>query len=193
MNRLLRAVKRLLKRLMPIAAFCAIAAVLVGSTVVRVRSNSMASLLCDGDVAIVSGLGVSRPVYWAWPNPPQRGNVVVFKMGGRALVKRIVAIGGDRVQLTGVDVFVNGAKADSPAVMIGTAQTPAARTNALYASGQFMIPSEHVFVLGDNRAESYDSRAFGVVKQSQIVGVVVATLKSPWTRSCVTEGRDRVE
>lgn len=83
---------------------------------------------------------------------PQRGDVILFHYEGKALVKRIVGMPGENVEINGGVVFIDGKILDEPYLPEGTI-TDAAN---LYDT----VPDGMYFVLGDNRDVSYDSRYF---------------------------------
>jgi signal peptidase I len=103
---------------------------------------------------------------------PSRGDVVVYvhpKEPGRQLIKRIVAVQGDRVAVKGGRAIVNGMAVEEPYVEIGPADTDLANLP------ESRVPAGHVFVLGDNRANSVDSRdalAHGPVPLENLIGRV---------------------
>jgi signal peptidase I len=77
------------------------------------------------------------------------------------IIKRVVAVGGDRVEARDGAVFVNGAPIDEPYLDQGV------------TTGDFSpvtVPDDKVFVMGDNRGHSGDSRSFGPVPLDAIVG-----------------------
>ncbi|MDY6877700.1 MAG: signal peptidase I [Chloroflexota bacterium] len=93
---------------------------------------------------------------------PHRGNVVVVDMPGEQelLVKRVIALAGETVAVQDGRVFINGQPFEEPwATRLGGMDYPPTR-----------VPSQHVFVLGDNREESRDSRFFGPVPVDRIGG-----------------------
>ncbi|TLM85180.1 MAG: signal peptidase I [Actinobacteria bacterium] len=99
-----------------------------------------------------------------------RGDVVVFSatddFGKRAeLMKRVVAIGGDTIQVTQDTAWVNG-KQESGYPLIKSAQDPA-------DAGPYTVPKNTVFVLGDNRPISFDSRMLGSIPMKTVKGRVV--------------------
>jgi signal peptidase I len=108
---------------------------------------------------------------------PKRGDIVtvkvIFKGVPQEWVKRIVAIGGDRVDVAGDDILVNGKPESFPHSVI----TSGYRTPALTVT----VPRGHVFLAGDNRAVSEDSRYVGTLPVTAIVGKVVAVY-APITR-----------
>lgn len=114
-------------------------------------------------------------VKWA---KPERGDVIVFKRnaasdaleGDEALVKRVIAVEGDIVEIVGNKVLINREPLEEPYV-----QSSHAQHGAGYHFGPRRVPSGKVFVLGDNRDESEDSRFWSdpFVSLSQVVGKAV--------------------
>ncbi len=95
-----------------------------------------------------------------------RGDVIVFERlanqgGEKDLIKRVVALGGDRIEARDGRVLVNGSPIDEP--YLG----PGVETTNLDAQ---TVPPEHVFVMGDNRGDSRDSRVFGPLPEDLIIG-----------------------
>jgi signal peptidase I len=93
---------------------------------------------------------------------PRRGDVVVVEVAkeDEPLIKRVVAVSGETVEVRQGQVFIDGELLDEPWVTRqGGPHYPAMR-----------VPPLHVFLLGDNRGSSRDSRAFGPVSVDQIVG-----------------------
>jgi len=94
---------------------------------------------------------------------PQRGDVVVLKLPQDAkelLIKRVIALPGDTVEVHDGRVWVNGQPVDEPYLTQPT----------MGQMAPLVIPDGHVFVLGDNRGFSNDSRSFGTVPLENIVG-----------------------
>jgi signal peptidase I len=87
---------------------------------------------------------------------PERGDIVVFdhpREHGTDLIKRVVAVGGDHVVGHDGQVWVNG-KASGPS----------------YDFAEREIPHDNLFVMGDNRGNSSDSRVWGTVPEGLVVG-----------------------
>ena len=128
-----------------------------------VQSDSMAPTVGAGDHVVVDRLG------WRLGGP-ERGDLVtlVSPEDGTALLKRVVAVGGDEVRIDDALLVVNGVVADEPYVDHD-------RIDATYF-GPVQVPDGHVFVLGDNRFGSIDSRVFGPVALRDVTGRVVLTL-----------------
>ena len=96
---------------------------------------------------------------------PERGDVIVFKSvqgDGQDLIKRVVGVPGDEIAVRGGKLFVNGVPQKEPYV------------NKKYPDRSFYapttVPKDHVFAMGDNRANSQDSRVFGPVPEENIEG-----------------------
>lgn len=132
--------------------------------IVVVSGPSMMNTLIDGDYLLVVG----KPFY----NTPQAGDVVVvskdeFK-SGEPIIKRVIATEGQTVQIIDHDVYVDGKLLDEPFV--------SSQTSAPYGN-QYSCVVENgcVFVMGDNRAISKDSRSteIGQVDCREIVGKAV--------------------
>lgn len=109
---------------------------------------------------------------------PQRGEVIVFHVPseGRDFIKRVIAVAGDTVKVEGDVVTVNGEPVDE--TYIQDAIDARHAINALYNNKDFpnedftdgTVPKGHVFVMGDNRSDSTDSRMIGYVPLGDIVG-----------------------
>ena len=102
----------------------------------------------------------------------KRGDVIVFEPpagiqeDGQNIpfIKRVVAVGGDTVEVKDGTVWVNGAKLSEPYVFEGQSTDP--------ITGQtvWKVPTGYLFVMGDHRQESQDSRAFGPIAKSTVIG-----------------------
>lgn len=111
-----------------------------------------------------------------------RGDIVAFRYPRdpqTAFAKRIVAVGGDLVEIRAKSLFVNGDRVEEPYVVHADEQIYP-RGDYLpepYRSrdhfGPYRVQPDHVFVLGDNRDHSSDSRYWGSVPRRNIIGKVV--------------------
>lgn len=96
-----------------------------------------------------------------------RGDIVVFNTTltspsgeERSLVKRVIAVGGDRLQITGNVVYLNGQPLDEPYI-----------NGEMFTSDVDVYVEEgHVFCMGDNRNNSQDSRVIGQISLDDVVG-----------------------
>ena len=96
---------------------------------------------------------------------PERGDIVVFRSvegGGEDLIKRVVGVPGDEIAVRGGKLFVNGEPQREPYV---NKKFPDRSTFA-----PTKVPEGHYFMMGDNRANSRDSRFFGPVPKKNIEG-----------------------
>ena len=103
-------------------------------------------------------------------NPPQRGDVIVFKAPVNEeddYIKRIIGLPGETVSIKNGHVYINGKMLEENYL-----------ASTLYTSGglflpndkEVVVPQDHFFVLGDNRPYSSDSRAWGFVPKQNIIG-----------------------
>jgi len=94
---------------------------------------------------------------------PQRGDVVVIRIPQHSkelLIKRVVGLPGERLAIHDGQVYVNDQPLEEPYVHQKTRGH----------MEELVVPAEHVFVLGDNRRASNDSRSFGPVPYESVVG-----------------------
>ena len=132
-------------------------------SVVRVNGDSMAPALHSGDrVLVTRGYAV-----------PQAGDIVAFALvgpdgGEDPLIKRVVAVPGDQVEMVGDIVYVNGELSEvAPTAFVGTEAG---------SRIQLTVPAGTVYVLGDNRPYALDSREIGPVPLEAIEGKGVAIM-----------------
>jgi signal peptidase I len=143
------------------------------------QGSSMEPELSGGDGLLVArivyeeldfGLFDWLPLYDSsdlrWGSPG-RGDVIVFDSPVRDehLVKRVVGLPGDTVRIRAGRVYVNGEELDEPYAQGSTA--------CLRTCDDVLIQDGHYFVLGDNRAESVDSRQGWTVPRGDVVGKVL--------------------
>jgi signal peptidase I len=107
---------------------------------------------------------------------PERGDVVVFRYpGNRSLyyIKRIIGLPGDRVTLIDGNIFINGE------IFIEDYIPSYVETDA-FDEADFLLGEGEYFVMGDNRASSFDSRSWGPLGKNDIVGVVKMRVWPPF-------------
>lgn len=142
-----------------VAAAFAIA-LLVQAFIVKpftIHQISMRPTLEEGDRILLNRLSYHF-------REPARGDVVVFHSPiteGEDLVKRVVAVAGDWVSVSGGKLYVNGAAQDEPYVLEQDFEGVLPET---------LVPAGEVFVMGDNRNNSGDSRLFGPISKDAIIG-----------------------
>jgi signal peptidase I len=103
---------------------------------------------------------------------PQRGEVIVFHSPyGRDYIKRVIALPGETVRVEDDDVFINGERLKEPYIeeIVKETQARGQKYNT-HDYPEREVPEGTVFVLGDNRPISQDSRSIGFVEQEDIVG-----------------------
>ena len=101
---------------------------------------------------------------------PMRGDIIVFESvdnSNEDLIKRVVGLPGDKIAVRGGKLFVNGEPQREPYVINKPCLRGAPRTCSF---GAITVPKGHVFVMGDNRGNSADSRVFGPLPEKNIEG-----------------------
>lgn len=109
-------------------------------------------------------------VYALRSSSPGRGDIVVIETDGEPIIKRVIALGGDRVELKAGVLYLNGAEVSEPYVDSAN-NTP---TDPRNTYPEKTVPDGYMFFLGDNRDISVDSRSekYGFMPVSNIMGVV---------------------
>ena len=131
--------------------------------VVNVSGDSMTDTLQNGEKLVLSGICAN----------PKYGDVVVIRRDNDSpLIKRVIGLPGDKIFIddtTGI-VYRNGVALDEPYVRGGF-------TPSMGLTSAYVVPADGIFVLGDNRRESLDSRMLrDQVKMANVVGVVTYRL-----------------
>jgi signal peptidase I len=101
---------------------------------------------------------------------PQRGDILVFEYPhdvSKDYIKRVIGLPGDRVEIRDGQVFVNGAQIDQP--FLKGAPTYCVGGYACQNS-PIQVPEGDIFVMGDNRGNSSDSREWGALPLDRVVG-----------------------
>lgn len=131
---------------------------------VRVPSGSMAPTVRAGDHVLIEK--VSRHL-----GAPERGELVAFRQpgSGALTLKRVAAVAGDEVGVEDGRLVVNGRP-------VAESYVDYSRVDGEYF-GPVAVPAGNVFVLGDNRGDSVDSRRFGPVPLASLVGTVLLSFR----------------
>jgi signal peptidase I len=141
----------------------------------KIPSGSMIPTLLIGDHILVNKFtyGIKNPFTgedWLEMGDPQRHDIVVFKFPqnpSQDFIKRVVGVGGDRIEIIDKRVYVNGGLFIEPHAVNDKPETlPSARDNF----GPVTVPPHSLFVMGDNRDNSHDSRFWGFVDLKAIKG-----------------------
>ena len=152
---------KVLAAALTIALLAAVAVAFVWMPVLRINGDSMAPGLVDGEIVAAVKDETVEP-----------GDIISFYYNNKLLVKRVIAVGGDEVDIDLLgNVQVNGARMDEPYVSNRT-------LGDCDIEMPYNVPSGYVFVMGDNRMNSLDSRsaAIGCVAREQILGRVCIQL-----------------
>ena len=135
----------------------------------KVQQGSMETTLMPEQYVLVDKLTPRWAVY-------ARGDIVVFDPpetwssgGGVPFIKRVIGIPGDEIELREGNVFVNGTQLDEPYIFEedGVHQTT---DPAPGGSSTWLVPTGELLVMGDHRQDSADSRNFGPIDISHVIG-----------------------
>jgi signal peptidase I len=175
----------------------------------HVPTGSMKPTILEGDRVFINKLAYDLKVPFTtwhlaeWSNP-QRGDIVVFysPKDGTRLVKRVVGLPGDVIELRNEQLVIGGEAVHyAPLDAEISGQLPEAeQRGSLFASEQLAakphavmaipsfpakrsfdpvrVPEGHYFMMGDNRDNSFDSRYFGMVERKRIIGKATSVVLS---------------
>ncbi len=144
----------------------------------KIPSRSMVPTLLVGDHILVNKFlyGVKIPLLRNTIIPfrePKRGEIIVFIFPNdrsKDFIKRVIGVGGDKIEIKNKKIFINGKEySDSHGVYSDSMIYPATmqpRDNF----GPITVPKDSIFVMGDNRDESLDSRFWGFVNLKDVEG-----------------------
>ncbi|MFK8026368.1 MAG: signal peptidase I [Ilumatobacter sp.] len=145
----------------------------------EVDGESMDSTLADGDRVFVNKLSYRL-------HDPNRGDVVVLhqNVGDRDLIKRVIALPGETIEMTNCEVRITEPGAQASRVLNEPYLDPDVISDT--CGGDFdprVVPPDHVFVMGDNRSGSQDSRTLGPIAEADLIGraFVVFWPQSDWS------------
>jgi signal peptidase I len=125
-----------------------------------VRQTSMVPTYQNNDYLVVEKLSYRF-------NEPERGDVIIFKSpieNGRTLIKRIVGLPGETIEIDGNRTVIK--YGDKSTVL----EEPYVKNQAPNFSGTYTLKDGQYFMMGDNRAGSYDSRSWGPISRKDIIG-----------------------
>lgn len=130
-----------------------------------VEGESMETTLHNNEKLVVN-----KAVYYV--REPKPGDIIVFHAEKtRDYIKRVIAVAGDTVEVKNDQLYINGKRVEEP--YLAQQKAEAQRQGEPFFTSDFppvKIPADHLFVMGDNRPNSHDSRAIGPVAVSTVVG-----------------------
>jgi signal peptidase I len=135
-----------------------------------VEGESMMPTLEEGNKVVVNKFGYQISDF-------DRFDVIVFHANEKEdYVKRIIGLPGDKIEYIDDHLYINGKKIDEPFLDRYRAQSFSGRLTGDFTlkeiTGEKTVPKGNLFVLGDNRLGSWDSRHFGFISVEQVVGKV---------------------
>lgn len=144
----------------------------------KIPSGSMLPTLQIGDHLLVNKFiyGVRIPFTGTVLVPikdPKHGDIIVFRFPrDRSIdyIKRVVGIPGDKVEIRDKELFINDRQIDAPYAHFTSTTVLPASVSPKDNLGPFVLPAGNYFVMGDNRDNSSDSRFWGFVEQTDILG-----------------------
>ena len=144
----------------------------------KIPSGSMIPTLEIGDHILVNKLsyGLRMPFlerYLLQYDSPERGDVVVFiypEDRSKDFIKRVIAVAGDTVEIRSKKIFINGKEIEDPHGHFAGYDPLAGGVGSGDDYGAKTVPANQIFVMGDNRDRSYDSRFWGFVDLNDVRG-----------------------
>jgi len=131
----------------------------------EVSGLSMAPRIASGEFVLINTISYRL-------HAPQRGDIVAFRHETPApevFIKRIIGLAGDKVAIDRGKVIVNGSVLPEPYVRFADNRS----------FSEVTVPAGSLYVLGDNRVDSNDSRYWGFVAQDQVLGKAIAGIWPP--------------
>ena len=144
----------------------------------KIPSGSMVPTLLIGDYLLVNKLayGIKNPLkndFLYFRKLPKRQEIVVFTYPLNKkldFIKRVIGLPGDTIQIINKKVYVNGKLLKEPYVRFTDPEIYPKEISPRDNYGPVKVPPKHIFVMGDNRDQSYDSRFWGFVPIKYLKG-----------------------
>ena len=151
----------------------------------RIPTGSMEETLLVGDFLFVNkmvygseidiGFGGERFFYYRFPaiREPKPGEIIVFRFPedpARDFIKRCVAVGGQTVEIRDKVLYVDGKAPEEPYVRHKDPRVVPHETQPRDNFGPYVVPQGHLFMMGDNRDNSHDSRFWGPLPRDLVKG-----------------------
>ena len=136
----------------------------------KVQQSSMERTLLPEQYVLVDKLsprwdtyGIGDIIVFTPPDSWSQGSQVPF-------IKRVIGVAGDEVELREGLVYVNGVQLDEPYIFMDDVGVPQETLPAPGGATRWLVPSGEIFVMGDHRQNSADSRNFGPIQAEHVVG-----------------------
>lgn len=126
-----------------------------------VPSGSMIPTIHVKDHLIINKI----PMYY---RDPHRGEIVVFHGEDMELIKRVIALPGDTIDIRNGKVYINDEVLEEAYLAEGTITKPTVPGSLFHYTYPYTIPENQYFMMGDNRGNSKDSRAIGTINREAI-------------------------
>jgi signal peptidase I len=144
----------------------------------KIPSGSMKDTLLIGDHILVNkfAYGINVPYLdktLLAMDKPDRGDIVVFRFPldpEKDFIKRVVGVAGDEILIRDKTVFVNGNRQTGNYIRFMDPHIYSGRENTRDNFGPVTVPPDSLFVMGDNRDNSHDSRFWGFVSLKELKG-----------------------
>jgi signal peptidase I len=144
----------------------------------KIPSGSMENTLLIGDHILVNKFiyGVKNPFNgntWIPLKNPERRDIVVFKYPlnpSQDYIKRVIGVEGDTIEIKNKKVYVNGEPQDEKYAVFRDSKILPASVQSRDNMGPITVPDHSLFVMGDNRDNSYDSRFWNFVDLKAVKG-----------------------
>lgn len=136
----------------------------------EIPSGSMETTIMPGDMVLSEKI-----TYYG--RPPAAGDIVTFEdpdpdHAGRILIKRVIAVGGQVVDLRDGRVYVDDVLQDEPYTR-GEPSFPLTSLPGTTVDYPYTVPADSLWVMGDNRTNSQDSRYFGAIAERSVTGKAI--------------------
>jgi len=144
----------------------------------KIPSGSMLDTLLIGDHILVNKFiyGIKNPLTgntWIPVKKPERKDIVVFKYPlnpGQDYIKRVIGVAGDQIEIRDKKVYLNGKLQDESYTIFSDSRILPANVQPRDNMGPVTVPADSLFVMGDNRDNSYDSRFWHFVDLKAVKG-----------------------
>lgn len=126
----------------------------------QVQGSSMENNFLDGEYILTEKISYRF-------RDPKRGEVIIFDAPNspREYIKRVIGLPGEEIKVSNGSIYINGQK-----LVENYLSVPTYGGNSLREGKPIVIPANYFFVMGDNRERSSDSREFGPISKSTIIG-----------------------